>query len=240
MKGLSVIIPAYNESERIINSLTECLKVFNAFGLPFELIIVNDGSTDGTAKLIRCFARGHKQVKLVSYRRNKGKGHALRYAFKYATMDLVTFVDADLELHPEQLKGFIKLMNQTRADIVVGSKRHPDSELIYPWFRKFLSDGYYLFNRLLFNLPVKDSQAGLKLFKKKVLDKVFPKIIVKGYAFDLELLVVANKFGYRIVEAPINLKFARFKNRIGFKAIRNIFIDTLGILYRLRVLKYYD
>jgi len=240
MKGLSVIIPAYNESDKIIHSLKESLKVFNNFKMPFELIVVNDGSKDNTASLVRKFIKTHKKIRLVSYKKNKGKGHALKYAFKDARMNLVTFVDADLELHPQQLKNFIKIMNETNADVVVGSKRHPESKLYYPWQRKLLSNAYYLFNRILFSLPIKDTQAGLKLFKKKVLDNVFPKIVVKGYAFDLEVLVVANKFDYKIVEAPINLNFVRFQSRIGFKSVKKILIDTLGILYRLRILKYYD
>ncbi len=240
MRGLSVIIPAFNESKRIINSLKECLRVFNDFGLPFELIIVNDGSTDNTASLVRRFAKNNDNIKLVSYKKNKGKGHAIKYAFNYAKMNLVTFLDADLDIHPEQLRNFIKLMRKTKADIVVGSKRHPQSKLNYPWQRKLLSNAYYLMNRVLFGLPVKDTQSGLKLFKKKVLNKVMPRIIVKGYAFDLELLVVAHYYGYKIIEAPINLNFVRFQSRIGLKSVKNILIDTLGILYRLRVLKYYD
>jgi len=239
MKGLSVIIPAYNESDRIIGSLKECLKIFKSFNLPFEIIIVNDGSSDDTAKKVRNFIK-NKNIKFVSYRKNKGKGHALRYAFKKATMDLVTFIDADLELHPSQLKHFLKIMKKEKCDVVVGSKRHIDSNLSYPWHRRFLSDGFYLMNKILFGLPIKDTQAGLKLFKREVLDDVFPRIIVKGYAFDLEVLVLTYKLGYKIIEAPIDLKFSRFKSRIGLRAIRNIFFDTAGIFYRLYITKYYD
>ncbi len=137
MKGLSVIIPTYNESESIVSSLNECLNIFRSFGMPFELIVVDDGSVDSTAKLVRKFSRSNP-VKIVSYRRNKGKGHALKHAFNEVSMDLVTFLDADLELHPNQLKNFIKIMKETNADVVIGSKRHPKSKLFYPWQRKFL------------------------------------------------------------------------------------------------------
>lgn len=239
MNGLSVLMPAFNEADRIIDSLSKSLKIFSSFGVPFEIIVVNDGSTDNTAKKIRLFSKKHPQIKLVSYRNNKGKGHALKHAFSFAKMSFVTFVDADLELNPIQLKIFFDIMRSSNSDIVVGSKRHPDSKLFYPFYRKFLSNSFYLLTRVLFGLPVKDSQAGLKLFKKSVLDDVFPRIIVKGYAFDLELLVVANTHGYKIAEAPIDLRFARFTNRVGLKAVKNILIDTLGVLYRLKVLHFY-
>lgn len=239
MLGLSAIMPAYNEEERIINTLRESIKVFKSLKSPFEILVINDGSIDNTAKLVRKFAKKNKCVKLVSYRKNKGKGNALRYGFNYAKMNLVTFIDADLELHPNQLKNFLKIMKETGCDVVIGSKRHPESELFYPWHRKFLSYGYYFMNKLLFGLPLKDTQSGLKLFKKKVLDHVFPKIVVKGYAFDLEILVLAYKFGYKIHEAPIKLDFKRAASRVGFKSIKNILVDTLGIFYRFYILKYY-
>jgi len=240
MKSLSIVIPVYNESDKIVGNLKECLRVCKSFKMPFELIVVDDGSTDGTGKLIRAFAKKRFNVKSISYKRNKGKGHALRYALKFVKNDLVAFIDADLELHPSQLKDFMKIMKREKCDVVVGSKRHPDSKLDYPWHRKFLSNGFYLLNKVLFGLPLKDTQSGIKLFKKKVLDNVFPRIVVKGYAFDLEVLVVANKFGYKIVEAPIELNFFRFESRVGFKSIKNIFQDTAGIFYRLYIIKYYD
>ncbi len=240
MEGLSVIMPAYNEAERVINSLRESIKIFKSIKMPFEVIVINDGSKDNTAKLVRKFSKKNKSVKLVSYRKNKGKGYALRHAFKYTKMDLITFIDADLELHPEQLRNFLKIMGKNNCDVVIGSKRHPDSKLYYPWHRKFLSYSYYLLNRVLFGLPLKDTQAGLKLFKKKVLDDVFPRIVIKGYAFDLEILVLAHKLGYKIIEAPIKLDFKRSASRIKLKQIKDIALDTAGIFYRLYILKYYD
>ena len=240
MNGLSVVMPAFNEAEKISDSIRKSLRIFESFRLPFELIVVNDGSRDRTSGIVRDFSRRDSRVRLVTYRKNQGKGHALKYASSFARMSLVTFVDADLELNPSQLVNFINIMNSSGADVVVGSKRHPESKLVYPWHRKLLSDAYFLFNRVLFGLPVKDTQSGLKLFKKRVVDDVFPRIVVKGYAFDLEVLAVAHKFGYKIVEAPIVLNFSRFKSRVGLRAIRSMFIDTLGILYRFYLLRYYD
>ena len=126
------------------------------------------------------------------------------------------------------------------ADIVIGSKFHPNSIVNYPSLRRVISIGYYLIIRILFNLPCHDTQTGLKWFKREVLKKVFPRILVKQFAFDLEVLVNAHHLGYRIAEAPIALLNKRKFGRIGLKAIYVTFCDTLAIFYRMYILKYYD
>ena len=126
------------------------------------------------------------------------------------------------------------------ADAVIGSKRHPESKVYYPWFRKILSWSYHKFIYFLFGLKLKDTQSGIKLFKKSCLDVVLPKIAVKKYAFDLELLVIANKYGFRVKEAPIKLSYKFSGTGINLKEIYYMFVDTLAIFYRLRILRYYD
>src|SRR5208337_1927822 len=135
---------------------------------------------------------------------------------------------------------YMAIMEKTGSDIVIGSKRHPESKVIYPWKRKILSRFYQCLVRVMFNLDVRDTQVGLKLFKREPIQRIMPKVMVRRYAFDLEVLVNATHLGYRIVEAPIDLHFQRFESRIQFKSIQDIFIDTLAIFYRLRILKYYD
>ena len=145
---------------------------------------------------------------------------------------------AAMEIHPSQIGRFIEEMKESHADVVIGSKRHPESKVDYPTKRKFLSWGYHLVIRAMFDLDLTDTQPGFKLFKKEVLDKEMNKVVAEAYAFDLDLLANASMDGYKIVEAPIELKFSRkFGGRIGFKTVRSIFIETLGIYYRLRVEK---
>ena len=131
-------------------------------------------------------------------------------------------------------------MNENQADVVIGSKRHPESKLDYPTQRKIISSIYFLLIKLLFNLPIKDTQTGLKLFKHKVLERVFPKVLVKRYAFDLELLVNIHHLGYKIIEAPITLNYQRIMGRIRLKDLYYTGIDTLAIFYRLYFLRYYN
>jgi glycosyltransferase involved in cell wall biosynthesis len=237
---LSVIIPAYNEGEHIRQNLEECIRVFNQMGVPYELVVVNDGSKDNTKVEIEAAAREYPEVVLVTYFPNRGKGNALKMGCAKARGNLVVFVDADLEIHPKQTLRFIKEMKRTGADVIIGSKRHKESKVDYPAKRKLLSWGYHLLIRTLFGLKLTDTQPGFKLFKKEVLDRELSKTLTKKYAFDLELLVNVSEDGYKIVEAPIELKFSsQFGGRIGFKAVKGIFQETMGIFYRLRIKRFY-
>ncbi len=239
---VSVIMPAYNEEAHIESSIRETARTFDAFGRPWELIVLDDGSADRTfenaSALIREFA-GRLIVK--RNRVNLGKGRAIKRAFRYVSGEYVVFLDADMDLHPVQVRTLFDIMELDRADIVIGSKMHPNSIVNYPLQRRIISRVYYLIIRLLFNLPCHDTQTGLKLFRSEVLKKVFPRILVKKFAFDLELLVNAHHLGYTIAEAPIELNPQRVKyGRIGVWAVGVTFWDTLAVFYRMHILKYYD
>jgi hypothetical protein len=145
-----------------------------------------------------------------------------------------------MDLHPRQLKVLIKQLENDRADIAIGSKLHPQSQVKYPPFRRFLSYWYRLLIRILFNLKVRDTQVGLKLFNRSVLDEVMPRLRVKRFAFDVELLAVAHYYGYtRVVEVPISLDY-QFSSTIRFRDMRRMLQDTLGVFYRLRIKHYYQ
>ncbi|MCD6367557.1 MAG: glycosyltransferase [Candidatus Aenigmarchaeota archaeon] len=236
-KDLSVIIPAYNEEKNIYKSLSETLKSLDSLGLDFEIILVSDGSKDSTveeAKKVKDL-----RIKIYHYNRNRGKGFALKYGFKKSSGEKIIFLDGDSQIPSSQLSLYLSYMNSTDADIVIGSKRHPQSVVNYPTKRVLLSYGYQLLNKLLFNLNVTDTQVGLKLFKREVLEHILPKVLVKKYAFDLELLVNANYYGYKIQEAPVLINFS-LDSKINKRQILRMFIDTMAIFYRLRVLNYYQ
>ncbi len=149
-------------------------------------------------------------------------------------------MDGDGDLHPKQIYRFLDVMSRSGADVIAGSKRHPDSKIVnYPISRKVLSISYFLFTKMLLNLNVRDTQVGIKLFRREVLEDVMPKILVKKYAFDVELLANAIRRGYRVVEVPVGLTFNN-DSRINLKSIWYMFVDTLAIAYRMRILKYYD
>lgn len=235
---LSVIMPAYMKEDVILDTLKRTEKSIKNLKIPYEIIVVDDGSKDRTKK--KAMQHRSKHVRVLGYDQNRGKGGAIKYGYKSVTGDIVAFIDADNDLCPSQLKNFIMTMKDKNADVVVGSKLHPDSVVDYPYSRRLLSTGYRYFNKILFDLDVKDTQVGQKLFRKEVLDNIMPRVLVKRYAFDLELLVNAKHQGYNIVEAPIRLDYDFSGSRMDLKAVSNIFIDTCAIFYRLRLLKYYD
>ena len=160
--------------------------------------------------------------------------------------DIVGFIDAGLDINPNAISMLLEHFEWYNADIIVGSKRHPASKVKYPWQRKIVSFFSQILIGMLFGLKVKDTQAGVKFFKKEVLNKVMPRLLVKRWAFDIEMLAVSNYLGFRrIYEAPIELKleFGGLSTLTsgGFLTILwGTFIDTLAIFYRLRIMRFYD
>ncbi|MDI6605594.1 MAG: glycosyltransferase [Candidatus Omnitrophota bacterium] len=242
IKGkISIVMPAYNEAGRISSSIEETVRTFNEFGCLWELVVVDDGSADETFQMLEELSRKYPDNLIVKRNSsNLGKGGAIKKALRYVSGDYIVFLDSDLDLHPLQIQTLFDIMRLDKADIVIGSKLHPNSVVNYPLERKVISFVYYLLVRLLFNLPCHDTQTGLKLFKREVVDKVFPRILVKQFAFDLEVLVNAHHLGYKIAEAPIVLSPQRRYGRIGIHAVFTTFWDTLAVFYRMHVLKYYD
>lgn len=237
---ISVIMPAYNEESHIYENILETRKVFEEDGIPFEIIVSNDGSKDKTFERAQKAEKEFPNVFAVQNPVNLGKGQALREGFAKATGDYVVFLDSDLDLHPSQIHLLFDIMEKENADVVIGSKRHPQSQVNYPGDRKVISNGYFFLIKLMFGLPIRDTQTGLKLYKYEVLKKVFPRILVKRFAFDLEMLAVAHHFGYKIAEAPVVVHHRWKFGRIGFKPIWETWWDTMAVFYRMKILKYYD
>ncbi|MBI4157234.1 glycosyltransferase [Candidatus Woesebacteria bacterium] len=244
---LSVVIPAYRAERIIEKTLLEIKGVLDQTRYNYEIICVVDGRVDGTfeeaKKLENLFPR---KVRVVSYERNLGKGHAVRFGMAKAKGDVIGFVDAGIELNPNGLGMLLEHLEWYSADIIVGSKRHPASKVIYPWQRKLLSFGYQLLTRIFFGLSVKDTQVGMKFFRREVLKKVLPRLLVKDFAFDIELLSVANYLGFRrIFEAPVEIKMkfggvSTIASKGFVRTVWRMLWDTLAVFYRLYILNYYD
>ena len=133
---LSIVVPAYNEGEHIFDNLTVIDKAVSAFASEYEIIAVNDGSTDNTGAEVARAAAANPHIKDCGYEKNRGKGGAVTWGINNSRGDIVGFVDADLDLNPGQFEGYVKEMLATDADIVIGSKMHKDSKLEYPIARK--------------------------------------------------------------------------------------------------------
>jgi len=238
VRKLSVIVPAHNEEERIVEFLQDALSSLDALGFDYEVVVVDDGSTDRTRERA-ISAANSPRVKVVGYDDNVGKGFALKYGFTHTSGDIVVFIDSDRDISPKQIVRYAGGAEQ--ADIVIASKWHSKSHTEMPLIRRFLSHGFHLMVMLLTGLRVSDTQSGMKAFRRAVLERVLPRLAMKRFAFDVELLTVANLKGFRIVEYPIDIKMSG-PTKLGslVKMLWSMFIEILGITYRLRFLKWYN
>ncbi|PJE69350.1 glycosyltransferase family 2 protein [Candidatus Shapirobacteria bacterium CG10_big_fil_rev_8_21_14_0_10_38_14] len=238
---ISVVVPVCKQEKTIKEDLTHIDQVLAKTRFSYEIIAVVDGKTiDNSyheAKKIKL-----PSLKVVGYQDNRGKGYAVRFGMAQSRGDKIAFIDAGMDIDPNGISMILEHMEWYEADIIVGSKRHPASQVEYPPWRKIYSLGYQFLTRVLFGLKIRDTQAGLKIFKREVLEKVLPRLLVKRFAFDVELLSVANYLGFRkIYEAPIKLNRERFdfSSTIKFKTIFEMLLDTMAVFYRLRILRYY-
>jgi glycosyltransferase involved in cell wall biosynthesis len=239
---ISVIVPAFNEGSRIEETLNQISRSLHQICRELEIIVVDDGSDDDTAAAaVRAGSVLH-EVRVVRYDYNVGKGQALLAGISFATGSLIGFLDADMELHPDQLRPLLEKLASTQCEGVIGSKHHPLSIIIgYPGIRRLYSFVYYVFIRMLFGLSLRDTQTGLKVFRADMLRDVAPRLAAKKFAFDLELLAVAHRLGYRRLEdAPVHVIFRRGRGRINVQDVAHVLKDTLAIFYRMHVLRYYD
>lgn len=205
-----MIVPVYNEGERITENLKLLVSELELSFSQFQIIVISDGSTDQTNQRVEEYCKANPQLNIEFYAptENMGKGKSIRTGFEKSKGDYIFFIDGGMELHPKELRIFFGLLALYEADIVVGSKRHPQSQIFYPWYRRLLSRIYQELLSYLFNLRVTDTQVGMKLFRRDVVLAIKPHLQIDRYGFDLEALALATAFGYKkILEAPITLDY---------------------------------
>ena len=245
---LSVILPVYNLSRTIAANLAEVASILDEGGFSYELVPVDDGSSDTTAEAILTFADSFaasrsappaRRCTPVILKKNGGKGNALKEGFRASKGEFILLLDGDLDILPRSLPGFFASMAENASDIVIGSKRHPKSHVQYPWHRRLASCCYFALVRLFIGLPITDTQTGMKLFRRKVLGDALDRMLVKTYAFDLELLSIAYGRGAKVSEAPVEINFGTKFGALKPRVVRDMLSDTLAVIYRLRLLNYY-
>ena len=235
---LSLILPAHNGAAFIEANLREVVRALEALEQPFEVIVVCDGSTDGTADCARLVV--DDRIKVLRYDANQGKGFAICHGIEEARGRLIGWLDADLDIDPSVIVDAVRRFEQEPVDVVIGSKRAAGSAVDYPAIRRLYSWGFQLLVRLLFRVNVRDTQVGAKVFRREVLDTVEPLLLVKTYAFDLEVLAVGAEFGFdRVAEIPIRLDYRFSGTGINRRAVRLMFQDTLAIAYRIHLRHWY-
>jgi glycosyltransferase involved in cell wall biosynthesis len=232
---LSFVIPAYNEERFIECALGTLDEAVKSRKLQYEIVVVDDGSNDKTRIRATTYANRNGHVRVVSYDNNVGKGYAIKKGFYQTNGDVVVFADSDMEINLGTVTSYVDALKD--GDIVVATKWHSDSRVSMPLKRRILSHGFNILVRTLTGAKLKDTQVGLKAMKKSVFKNIFPRLCVKRYAFDVELLTVANLYGLRIIEMPTQL---RIEGLFNLKEMFKMFVDLLGIAYRLRVIHWYE
>jgi dolichyl-phosphate beta-glucosyltransferase len=222
---LSVIIPAYNEENRIIPTLETIYNYFKTGGASFEIIVVNDGSTDLTEQIVNEQSKNFSELKLISLPRNKGKGAAVKCGMLSALGTYRLFCDADGSTEIGEIE---KLQDALRLgyDVAIGSRaiKDPNSKIETKLHRKILGRIFNNVINLLVVPGVLDTQCGFKLFKASVAEYLFSKQTRDGFSFDVELLYLMQKSGISLIEVPIN-----WTNKEGSKV--NLIKDSIKMFF---------
>ncbi len=231
---LSVVVPAFNEGSSIESTLVNLDNVFKREKGRYEILVVDDGSKDNTFAKAVCYAKKNNHVKILSCNSNYGKGYAVKTGFMSSIGDVVVFADSDLEIRMDDVSKYIRALSH--GDIVVASKWHPSSQVEISMLRRILSHSFNVLVKVLIGINIRDTQAGLKAVRKSSFKKIFPKLMVKRFAFDVELLAAASLYNLRIIEMPVRL---RLKACPKLEEILKMFIDLIEITYRVRILRVY-
>lgn len=246
---VSILVPIYNIEKSIEKNINILIEKVSPFFMNFEIIISDDGSSDNSKEEIEKLCinfknnntnKNLKNISGVYAIENQGKGYALKRACEISNGEYIIFCDGDMEIDPSQLENFFVIMQKENADVVIGSKRHKDSIVNYSNIRKLISFIYFMFVKIFFHLPIQDTQTGLKLFKRDAIINIFPRILVKEFAYDLEVLAACNYNGKKIVSAPVIVNPNRHFGFIRFSILWKTFIDTLAIFYRLNIVHFYN
>ncbi len=233
---LSVIIPAYDEEKRLPKTLEDIDKYLSKQNYDYEILVVNDGSKDKTVKVAESLASKIKNLKVTGYKKNQGKGYAVRFGMLAAIGDYRLFTDADNSTSIDQIEKIWPWFDKN-FDIVIGSRDVKGAVLSpsQPWLRKIiLGEGFKLYRKVIVDLwKIEDTQCGFKCFNRKAAEEIFPKARISRFAFDPEILVIAKNLGYKIKEIPVYWKNdpeSKVKFKSMLKMARDLIIIKLNLI----------
>lgn len=202
---LSIVIPAYNEEKRLHDTLIQIADYLSRQSYAYEVIVSDDGSTDSTLSLAESFASDHPWLKVIHHPDNHGKGAAVQRGMLEAAGEYVLMCDADLATPIEELDGFRKYM-EAGADVVIASRPLRESQLVrrQPIYREMAGRAFNLAVQIMAVPGIHDTQCGFKFFTREAAQQLFSMSVRQGWDFDIEILFLARRFGYRIAEVPVH------------------------------------
>jgi glycosyltransferase involved in cell wall biosynthesis len=201
---LSIVIPAYNEGARIAGALERIFQCIAQQGWDSEVLVVDDGSVDNTASIVEAWMERHPRLHLLKNPGNRGKGHSIRNGILQAAGDIVMFTDADLSAPIIEAERLIESI-QAGADVAIGSRwlDRARQTVQQPLYRRIFGRCFNYVTRTVMGLPFRDTQCGFKAFKREAAQTIFRLQTLERWGFDPELLFIALKLGYRVVEVPV-------------------------------------
>lgn len=224
---LSIVIPAYNEAVRIVPTIGAIASFVCSLQIPWELIVADDGSKDETVAL--CTELELVNLRVLVAERNGGKGSAVRRGVLAARGERILFADADNSTPIEELSKLMQRMDEG-YDVVIGSRAASGADEAHrSWIRRTMSNTLRAMIRPILGMNIKDTQCGFKLFTRNAAQHIFSKQTIMGFSFDLEILYLAHKFGYRVAEAPVNWIDAPGSKVDKLKEIRRFLKDMATI-----------
>lgn len=227
---VSVLIPTFMERDNVTSLIQQINK--NLSGHTFEIVVIDDNSSDGTADVVRGLIEDYRNTKLLVRSEKKGLGSAYRDGLKAASYDFIVEMDADLSHNPEDIT---KLLDGLKyGDIVIGSRYIKDGHIVgWNWRRRLVSWGANRFVRLVLRLEPKDVTSGFRVYNKKAFEQVASRSKLNGYAFQVEVLYLANKLGFKIQEVPITFKDRQVgRSKLGFPEIMRFALTVFLLRFR--------
>lgn len=231
MPSISLVFPAYNEEDNIVQAVKQAQKILNRIASPWEIIVVNDGSKDRTGDIINKLSRNDSHVRPIHHPTNYGYGAALKSGISAAKYDFVFFCDSDLQFDLKELPTFLKLIND--CDIVIGYRAKRQD----PFHRKMNAWGWKMLIRLVLGLKVRDIDCAFKLFRREVFETI--KIDAVGAMVNTDILVQSQRYGFKIKQHPVT-HYPRLNGQqtgANFKVILKAFKELFGLYNKLKDIK---
>lgn len=230
-KKISFVIPCYNESERIKENFRELMFYLQDKSFRWEIIFIDDGSTDNTLKVLNELADLNGNIQILCNKKNRGKGASIKKGVLQASGDITLFTDADFSTPINQFDLIFPLFD--KYDVVIGIRKHKNAKIIkrQPFYREFMGNFFTSLSNLILLNNINDVTCGFKAFNKKAYIKIFKKQKIHRWAFDTEVLFLAKKYGFKLFQFPVTWKN---DERTKVYVLRDTFVSLID-LFRIKI-----